>query len=359
MNNWIRVSENIYSHLGDDESRTIFENRLLYSLTGNMKKIQDTICLTNEGFQFYELLQESRGNYVFGAGTWGREIISAWPGYWNGIIDNNNKISGQYIDGIKVGTLQDYGKELVNETNKIFICTRLYYDEIFKQLIDFGVSDSCIVNVGKIIDDMAKRQYFDLPYLTHDEHEVFLDIGSVDAATSENFVNWCQDDYLKIYAFEADEKNFIRCKKRLEALGGNKSSVFPKGCWSEQGKLTFVSRGNGGSSFVLRPQENEESFTVDVTTIDLEMVEDVPTFVKMDIEGSEIEALKGAEKIIRLNSPKLAVSVYHKKDDILLIPDLILSYHSDYTLYFRHYSLAAAETVIYAIPQKEKVKHDF
>ena len=73
------------------------------------------------------------------------------------------------------------------------------------------------------------------------------------------------------------------------------------------------------------------------------------TFIKMDIEGAELEALRGAESIIRKQRPKLAICVYHKPEDIWTIPMYILSLQNDYRLFLRHYSFGDTETVLYAI----------
>lgn len=73
------------------------------------------------------------------------------------------------------------------------------------------------------------------------------------------------------------------------------------------------------------------------------------TFIKMDVKGSEVEALRGAEQIIRRQHPKIAVSIYHKPEDILELPALILSLRSDYHFYLRHCSFYDSETVLYAV----------
>ena len=73
------------------------------------------------------------------------------------------------------------------------------------------------------------------------------------------------------------------------------------------------------------------------------------TFIKMDIEGSEMAALRGAERIIREQRPRLAISIYHKPEDMWEIPSYILQCHPDYKLYVRHYSISDTETVLYAI----------
>ena len=73
------------------------------------------------------------------------------------------------------------------------------------------------------------------------------------------------------------------------------------------------------------------------------------TYIKMDIEGAELDTLKGARNTIMKYRPKLAVCVYHKMDDLLTIPDYILSLHSDYRLYLRNYSKNGREAVLYAL----------
>lgn len=69
----------------------------------------------------------------------------------------------------------------------------------------------------------------------------------------------------------------------------------------------------------------------------------------MDIEGSEMEALKGAENTIGKYKPRLAICVYHKPEDIIEIPLKILELNPEYKLYLRHYSYIHTETVLYAI----------
>jgi hypothetical protein len=73
------------------------------------------------------------------------------------------------------------------------------------------------------------------------------------------------------------------------------------------------------------------------------------SFIKMDVEGSELEALKGAQKQIKANKPKLAICVYHKKEDLLTIPQYILSVRPDYKLYLRHYGGLTTDLILYAV----------
>lgn len=79
------------------------------------------------------------------------------------------------------------------------------------------------------------------------------------------------------------------------------------------------------------------------------MVSEKITFIKMDIEGAEYNALLGCKKIIKEQRPKLAICIYHKPEDIIQIPSLILSLNEEYIFYIRHYSTIWGETVLYAL----------
>ena len=75
------------------------------------------------------------------------------------------------------------------------------------------------------------------------------------------------------------------------------------------------------------------------------------TFIKMDIEGSEMNALKGAIKTIKRNHPLLAICIYHRNEDMLDIPEWILGLGLDYKYYVRQHFCLPTDTVFYAIPR--------
>lgn len=116
-----------------------------------------------------------------------------------------------------------------------------------------------------------------------------------------------------------------------------------KGLWDKKATLRFVAISNGSSKVA-----EDGVQQIDVVSLD-DVVHDKVTFIKLDVEGSEYKALLGASKIIQNDKPKLAISVYHKPEDIWELPAFISSLNPEYSFYLRHYSTAASETVLYAI----------
>ena len=94
-----------------------------------------------------------------------------------------------------------------------------------------------------------------------------------------------------------------------------------------------------------------------VTTIDRAVGEEKVAFIKMDVEGAELEALKGAEGVIARDMPVLAISAYHRQEDLITLLPYISSLHNQkehYELYLRHHGVVQAELVLYAIPVERK-----
>ncbi len=118
--------------------------------------------------------------------------------------------------------------------------------------------------------------------------------------------------------------------------------MIPKGLWSEYAEMSFKS--NGGSSSIT------EDGDVHIIADCIDRCIDAPvTFIKMDIEGAEYQAILGAKNIINKYKPKLAICVYHKPEDIWELPWLIHKINPEYKFYLRHYSFGDVETVLYAL----------
>lgn len=172
--------------------------------------------------------------------------------------------------------------------------------------------------------------------------EVFVDCGGFDGDTTEQFTRRCPH-YNRVWLFEPSEVNMQRAKKRL--AGARDIHFVPKGVSDQIGRLSFNS-GAGSASAV----SDSGDASIDVTTID-EEIDELVSFIKMDLEGWELKALAGARRHIDRDHPRLAVAVYHHASDFWMIPEFILSIRSDYDVFLRHYTEGWSETVMYFVPK--------
>lgn len=351
----VALIKEIYQRFGDETSRTIFENRLMYHLTDDLKYLKRIVYTTAEGKMLFDRIEKQKQVVLFGAGCWGREIAHILGKSVKCFIDNLSE--EKLYMGIPVISFKSYLKNHTPQTGEnedvIVITTTLYHEEIYRQLRDHGISQGNVVNAGKMLLDMWKRQYFDLPVLQDHsvEGESFVDGGGLDGKTSTYFMDWCKGNYNKIWVFEPDANNRAACEKTLSHSGCISFDIIPKALWNEESVLAFDERSDGASRVVGKngsSEERTEISAIEAINLDAAIHEKV-TFIKMDIEGAEYNALIGSSKIITDHKPKLAISVYHKPEDIWQLPQLIYQINPDYTFYLRHYSLFSSETVLYAL----------
>lgn len=352
MDTFANEIKQIYDRLADTISQEIFINRLAYSLTGNIESLRNVIKSFSGGREFTEKLNQAivakRKICIFGTGIWGKSIIDSNPDIeFFCFVDNDLRKCRINRGGVSTLHFDDWIK--INEEMTVIISTKLYHEEIYRQLKEYQISDELIIDVGKMVDDANKIQYFDLPELKKCkvEDEVFVDAGAFDGQTSAMFAQWAET-YKKIFVLEPDPQNRKKCLKTLEDADAE-YEMLPFGAWDKRGQLSFDSGLNGASHVSgSRPETIEKQITIQADKLD-NLIHEKVTFIKMDVEGAEMNALKGAEKMIKKNKPKLAICVYHNKEDIWEIPKLILNYVPEYKLYLRHYSMTKDETVLYCI----------
>lgn len=187
-----------------------------------------------------------------------------------------------------------------------------------------------------------RDQYFE-PFAAPAAGAVFVDCGGFDGDTTEEFVRR-HPDYARVHLFEPSAENHAAAQARL--AGVRDIRFVPLGVSDTAGRLAFSSDAGSASAV-----SDEGSSFIDVTTLDAAVDEPV-SFVKMDLEGWEIPALKGAAGHIVADRPILAIAVYHRASDFWEIPEYVLSLGVDYDLHLRHYTEGWSETVMYFVPKK-------
>jgi FkbM family methyltransferase len=133
-------------------------------------------------------------------------------------------------------------------------------------------------------------------------------------------------------------------------LGGRIECV-RRALWNRSGEtLGYTSRASGTSLLVgSKDDGSAETIRIDewVEQRALSRVD----FIKLDVEGAELNALRGAEKTIRAFKPRMAISVYHQEDDLISIPEFLRSLNCGYKLLLDHFTIYNEETILFADPQ--------
>ncbi|UCH84082.1 MAG: FkbM family methyltransferase [Candidatus Latescibacterota bacterium] len=158
----------------------------------------------------------------------------------------------------------------------------------------------------------------------------------------------------RVYTFEFSPGNLEASRKNLAFNPelASRVKVIDKPLWNEAGvRLAFSPAGP--LTHVSGIQSTNSPYESTSVSIDaLVQRQEIPQvdFIKLDVEGAELRALKGAEKTIRERRPKLAVCLYHSMDDFVNIPDYLSSLDTPYRFYLGHYSLTTSETVLFGVP---------
>jgi len=217
----------------------------------------------------------------------------------------------------------DYSREVFVDVLRTYVtrvphkvrCEKLY-DQYFPDDIVLKKGGSRVINCGSYDGDTVRqlnRRY-----------------GKIDS----------------LCCFEPDLNNY---KKLTEYLLNNSGLIadslmaFPCGVWSDDVQLKFSAGQRINSSI-----SEDGDVMIQCVSLDHVMPEFNPTYINMDIEGAELEALCGARKMIKEGRPDLAVCVYHKPEDLWEIPLYVRSIVPEYSIFIRNYTGYPAETVMYA-----------
>lgn len=344
----------IRDRLMDEESLKLFEARVEFAITRNWENVEKLFFDTskqwccNELEKFLKKFPEKKDIVLFGAGKEGKrtkqylEICGYRPKCFC-----DNKIVKDHVEGIPVISVNNYINNYKNSI--IIICSSIYRNEMYRQLIENKCSEERIfLPKGNRIQIHCGRQYFDL--FSPGQEEVFVDAGSFDGGTVADFFSWMGEGYGKVYSLEPVQEMYSQILERSRRENWKHVTIENCAVWDKEEAvlLTKDQKENGviwGGSCVGDTGE----FEVKGKTIDnLCAEEEKITYIKMDIEGSELKALKGAKNIILKHKPRLAISIYHKPLDIFEIPNYILGLVPEYKLFIRHYAADFTETVLYA-----------
>lgn len=174
----------------------------------------------------------------------------------------------------------------------------------------------------------------------------YVDCGAYTGDTIEIFNKNLKLD--TIVAFEPDPDNFSILRKNLRRILSSDTKVFTlESGVGEKNSIVSFSQAQDGSAI-----SETGSVKVSIASLDELLINQPVDFIKMDIEGSEKDALNGAKGIISRYAPLLAISIYHSLRDFFEVPQLIRKLYPSCKLYLRSHNDSFHDTVCYAVPER-------
>ena len=337
---------NIMNKLEDEESRIIFEARITYLFTRNEDDYYDIIEKIRKKSYCYEIEdfmkdnKDCKGIIIHGAGNEGvrtKRLLECCGISPNLFCDDN--CVGEKIEGLDVISEEQLIKNYSEWV--IILATRDVVVDKYSQLLRSGFPRRRILfPMYYHLVGSNGVQYFDV--FSPQENEVFVDAGSYNGDTVREFLKWTQGKYSKIYTFEANEEMFNSINNYIEREKIENIEFVPKATWNKCEDISFIKDSSAS-------RVGNDGISVPAIDIDNVVKDDKVTFIKMDVEGSELKSIEGAANTIRKNRPRLAISVYHRPEDVIGIAEYILKLNPDYKLLLRQYNSNFWETILYAI----------
>ncbi len=238
--------------------------------------------------------------------------------------------------------------------------------EVIEEVYDLWCDDSSRSEFVKQLQWRSRLDYDGLPdpesgdtyfpsglFTCAGESERFVDCGAFKGDTLEVFLKRKGNEFQHYMALEPDPENFSELRKTVSRLTKplrKKIQVLPYAVFNRRTTLKFMA--DGSASSVLAEFGNVE---VPAEVLDNLLAESSITFLKMDIEGGEPEALEGARRSIVRHRPVIAVSAYHRQNHLWSIPAWLNGVLDDYNYYLRPHDVEVWDLVCYAVPKEKAI----
>jgi FkbM family methyltransferase len=337
----------------------------------------------------------TRGLAVYGAGflgTWAAQYLQSIGANVTHFIDRDSQKNGTMIHGIPivlptdpivkhittvliaarhaVKDVQDVmasngrnlmsfdGYYIVKNYKKLcFIRDNFFNDEKSIETYNAIMVAMLTSSVESCLAVMEKDMYFALPEFSGTFDDIFVDAGAFVGDTVERFIWENLGTFRYVYAFEPGRKQFLALKKRMLRLSGewaiekNKVTIVRAGLAEKNGHMTTSFSDDLPIRHGLVTSKNKAKLNsaknVRVYSLDSFLNDKPITFLKADIEGMEMDLLRGAQKTILKNKPKMALCVYHYPSDLIEIPKFVRKLVPEYKFSIRQHAPILGDFVLY------------
>jgi FkbM family methyltransferase len=216
----------------------------------------------------------------------------------------------------------------------------------------------CTLDYGRLPPADPGADIYYAPELVRlTDHEVMVDCGAFDGDSIRLFASRTRGRFSQIYACEPDAKNRRALAGWLDGLTPEERrrvTVLPYAVGDKDGVVYFQTSGTAGSHMTA----DASTDAIDCRRLDTLMADAAPTFIKMDIEGAEPDALAGASATLARCRPIMAVCAYHVSEHLWTLPAILKAAVPDYRISLRRYAEECWEMVYYAVPPERAVSRE-
>ena len=329
-----------------------------------------------------ELAAETRPIFLYGTGNGGDKILAALAKYHvtlTGVFASDGFVRDRYFHDYHVRAYSDvaaeygddivillaFGTTLASVKEFIYELDRkhdlripdvpLYGGDLFDMAYFESHRDILEKTADLFADEVSRKLFYDAvnfrltgktEYLTDTGDPVqslselfagrnigtMLDGGAFKGDSAAEFIEGVHP--AKIFAVEADPKTFVKLSAYAEAE--DRAEVVPvhAALFDCDGEMDYISSGSRGSG------KNGQNHRADGKTVPMRTIDTLCTgadvdLIKLDVEGAEESALRGAAETIRRCQPDMAVSLYHRTDDLYALVNTVHEMLPDHRLYLR------------------------
>ena len=244
-------------------------------------------------------------------------------------------------DIFKFPTIDNEIRDIETNFPKYLWLYELLEDKLSKDVLACVLDMRFNNQLSPLLKHNVSNQYFDV-VANFKNIDVFVDCGGYHGETSEYFI-LKNPNYEKVCFFEPFPDAMSIAKNEL--IDRNVEFI-QKGVYSSSGIFKLTSGREDGNAISLNGDISIETCTMD------EEIKEQVDFIKLDIEGSELDALRGAENIIKKFQPIITVAIYHKQTHFWEIPQYIQSLIPECKIYMRHNNDGIYETILHVIPKR-------
>jgi len=219
------------------------------------------------------------------------------------------------------------------------------------ELNAMGIPIKLYCTPNGILNVFCLRQYEYGERIKAQQGDYVIDAGGCWGDTALYFAHEV-GEYGKVFTFEFVPSNLEVMHKNLHLNPALMSRIelLQRPLWDDSNRVLFC-HDHGPGSQVSNQGLSESDFKKSTLSIDDFVREHkVPRvdLIKMDIEGAELPAIRGAVETLRKYRPRLAISVYHSLKDFVYIPEFLVSLGLNYRFYLDHFSIHREETILFA-----------